>query len=84
MPVAGKPGTATADNFKSMRVCTVMSEADEVMKTAYVDVKSFCESIDAVGGDTNCTIVPLAEQWLHATTCEQSYTAERLSWLFER
>lgn len=84
MPVAGKPGTASADNFRSMRVCTVMSEADEVMKTAYQDVKSFCESINAAGGSTNCTIVPASEQWLHATTCEQSYTPERLRWLFGR
>ena len=84
MPVAGKPGTASAANFRSMRVCTVMSEADEVMKTAYEDVKSFCESINAAGGSTNCTIVPASEQWLHATTCEQSYTPERLRWLFGR
>ena len=84
MPVAGKPGTASAANFRSMRVCTVMSEADEVMKTAYQDVKSFCESINAAGGSTNCTIVPASEQWLHATTCEQSYTPERLRWLFGR
>ena len=51
-----------------------MSEVDEVMKTAYEDVKSFCESINAAGGSTNCTIVPASKQWLHTTTCEQSYT----------
>ena len=82
MPVAGKPGTASAGNFKSMRVCTVMSESDEVMKTAYEDVKAFCESINAVGGSASCTIIPALEQWSHQTTCEQSYTAERLRWLF--
>lgn len=84
MPVAGKPGTASAGNFKSMRVCTVMSEADEVMKTAYEDVKTFCGSINAAGGNANCTIIPASEQWSHQTTCEQSYTAERLRWLFGR
>jgi len=36
MPVAGKPGTASAGNFKAMRVCTVMSESDEVMKTTRI------------------------------------------------
>lgn len=82
MPVAGKPGTASAENFKSMRVYAVMSESDEVMKTAYEDVKAFCESINAVGGRVNCTIVPTSEHWSHQTTCEQSYTAERLRWLF--
>ena len=82
MPVAGKPGTAGAANFKSIRVCTVMSESDEVMKTAYEDVKAFCESINAAGGNVSCTIVPASEQWSHQTTCEQSYTAERLRWLF--
>ena len=82
MPVAGKPGTADAANFRSMRICTVMSESDEVMKTAYEDVKAFCESINAAGGNASCTIVPASEQWSHQTTCEQSYTAERLRWLF--
>lgn len=82
MPVAGKPGTASAENFKSMRVYAVMSESDEVMKTAYEDVKAFCESINALEGRVNCTIVPTSEQWSHQTTCEQSYTAERLRWLF--
>ncbi len=84
MPVAGKPGMADAGNFKTMRVCTVMSEADMVMKTAYEDVKAFCESIIAAGGETSCTIVPVSEQWSHEMTCEQSYTPERLSWLLER
>lgn len=52
------------------------------MKTAYEDVKAFCESINAAGGNADCTIVPASEQWSHQTTCEQSYTAERLRWLF--
>ncbi len=81
MPVAGKPGTADAANFKSMRVCTVMSEADVVMKSACGDVKAFCESINDAGGTAVCTIVPASEQWSHETTCEESYTLERLGWL---
>ncbi len=82
MPVAGKPGIAEAANFREMRVCTVMSESDEVMKTAYEDVKRFCESIKAAGGNVSCTIVPSSGGWSHQTTCEQSYTPERLRWLF--
>ena len=82
MPVAGKPGTADAANFRSMRVCTVMSESDEVMKTAYEDVKAFCENINGAGGNASCTIVPASERWSHQTTCEQAYTEERLRWLF--
>ena len=81
MPVAGKPGTALPANFKSMRVCAVMSEADEVMKTAYEDVKVFCENI-TIGCNVSCTIVPASEQWSHQMTCEQAYTSERLRWLF--
>ncbi len=84
MPVAGKPGTADATNFKSLRVCTVMSESDAVMKTAYEDVRTFCERINAAGGTASCTIVPSSEQWSHEMTCEQSYTAERLDWLLGR
>lgn len=64
--------------------CAREVEVDEVMKTAYEDVKAFCESIYAVGGRVNCTIVPTSEQWSHQTTCELSYTAERLRWLFGR
>ncbi len=82
MAVAGKPGTALAENYKSMRVCAVMSETDEVMKDAYKDVETFCTSINAAGGNAIWTIVPASEQWSHQTTCEQSYTTERLSWLF--
>lgn len=81
MPVAGKPGTASATNFKSMRVRSVMSEADEMMKSVCDDVLSFCERINAAGGEAVCTIIPAAEQWSHQTTCEQSYTDERLRWL---
>ena len=84
MPVAGKPGTADAANFRQMRVCAVMSESDEVMKTAYEDVETFCEEIKAAGGSVSCTIIPASEQWSHQTTCEQSYTAERLGWLLGR
>lgn len=82
MPVAGKPGAALPENFKAMRVCTVMSEADEVMKTAYEDVRLFCERIKAAGGDAEYTIVPVSEQWSHEKTCEESYTEERLTRLF--
>lgn len=82
MPVAGKPGTAAVENFKSMRVCTVMSEADLVMKTAYIDVKSFCDKINAAGGTALCTIIPSSDAWSHEMTCEQSYTEQRLNWLF--
>ena len=82
MPVAGKPGTARAVNFKSMRVCTVMSEADEVMKTAYNEVKSFCDEINAAGGNSFCNIIPASQQWTHQMTCEKSYTNECLRFLF--
>ena len=82
MPVAGKPGTASADNFKSMRICSVMSEADEVMKTAYEDVRTFCDNVNSIGGNAIYTIIPASEQWSHQMTCEQSYTQERLQWLF--
>ncbi len=46
------------------------------------EYEAFCESINATGGSANCTIVPASEQWSHQTTCEQSYTTERLRWLF--
>ena len=84
MPVAGKPGTASAANFRQMRVCTVMSESDEVMKTAYKDVNLFCDKITAAGGTASYTVIPASEGWSHAMTCEQSYTSARLDWLLGR
>ena len=83
MPVAGKPGSASAANFKSTRVYAVMSESDEVMKTAYEDVSSFTQSIAVAGGKVKYDQIPSSESWTHANTCEKSYTKERLGWLFE-
>lgn len=82
MPVAGKPGTASASNFVGTRVYAVMSESDEVMKTAYEDVSSFTQSIATAGGKVKYDQIPTSVGWTHANTCEKSYTNERLDWLF--
>ena len=66
MPVAGKPGTASASNFADLKVYAVMSEADEVMTNAYEDVSAFIQSINAAGGRTKYDQIPSSEGWTHA------------------
>lgn len=83
MPVAGKPGKSDPENFKDIRICTVMSEADAMMGDSCEEVSNFILSIEGLPDMTRCDIVPLSENWSHAHTCEESYTEERLSWLFE-
>ena len=83
MPVAGKPGTASASNFADLKVYAVMSEADEVMTNAYEDVSAFIQSISAAGGRTKYDQIPASEGWTHAVTCEKAYDKDRLDWLFK-
>ena len=83
MPVAGKPGTASASNFADLKVYAVMSEADEVMTNAYEDVSAFVQSVIASGGRTKYDQIPASEGWTHAITCEKAYDKARLDWLFK-
>ena len=82
MPCAGKPGTALATNFTTTGVCSVMSEADAVMKGVYKDVVEFTDKINAAGGKARCDVIPESEGWSHADICENAYSDERLAWLF--
>lgn len=77
MPVAGNPTGLDAANVATTPVRTVMGTADNIMSiTAVVD---FQASVIAAGGTV---ILDTEEGWTHQNTCEQSYTAERLDWLF--
>lgn len=83
MPVAGKPGAASASNFADLKVYAVMSEADEVMTSACEDVSAFIQSISAAGGRTKYDQIPASEGWTHSATCEKAYDKTRLDWLFK-
>ena len=77
MPVAGNPTGCDAANVASTRICTVMGAADNLMSID--NVETFLGELSSAGGTFRFDI---EEGWSHATTCEESYTPARLSWLF--
>ena len=77
MPVAGNPTGLDAAAVATTPVLTVMGTADNMMSIPTVE--QFQTEVLAVGG----TLILETEQgWSHPTTCEQSYTDQRLDWLF--
>ncbi len=77
MPVAGNPTGLDAANVATTPVRTVMGTNDNIM--SITPVEEFQESVLAAGGTV---ILETEEGWTHQNTCEQSYTDERLDWLF--
>ncbi len=77
MPVAGNPTGLNATNVATTPVLTVMGTADVLMSIPTVE--TFKTSVIAAGGTV---ILETEEGWSHQNTCEQSYTDERLDWLF--
>ena len=79
MPVAGNPSGMNAANVATTPVLTVMGTADAIMSIP--DVETFMADVIAAGGSVQ---LDTEEGWSHPTTCEQSYTDERLDWLFSQ
>lgn len=79
MPVAGNPTGMNAANVATTPVLTVMGTADAMMSIP--DVETFMAEVIAAGGSVR---LDTEEGWSHPTTCEQSYTDERLAWLFSQ
>jgi predicted peptidase len=79
MPVAGNPTGMNAANVATTPVLTVMGTADAMMSIPAVE--TFMADIIALGGSVQ---LDTEEGWSHPTTCEQSYTDERLAWLFSQ
>ena len=77
MPVAGNPTGLDAENVATTPVLTVMGTADNMMSIP--SVEQFQTEVLAVGGTL---ILEIEQGWSHPTTCEQSYTDQRLDWLF--
>ena len=77
MPVAGNPTGLDAAAVATTPVLTVMGTADNMMSIPTVE--QFQTEVLAVGGTL---ILETEEGWSHPTTCEQSYTDQRLDWLF--
>lgn len=79
MPCAGNPKDCIAANVAKARVYAVMGSQDKVMKPEEVNLQSFLDEVEAAGGEYQYDLV---EGWDHETTCKESYTATRLSWVF--
>lgn len=77
MPVAGNPTGLNATNVATTPVLTVMGTADALMSID--DVETFKTDVIAAGGTV---LLNIENGWSHPTTCEESYTDERLDWLF--
>lgn len=77
MPVAGNPTGQDAVNVATTPVRTVMGTEDNLMSIPAVE--QFQTEVLAAGGTLLLDIEP---GWSHPATCEQSYTDERLDWLF--
>ena len=77
MPVAGNPTGLNAANVATTPVLTVMGTADALMSID--DVETFKADVIATGGTV---LLNIENGWSHPITCEESYTDERLDWLF--
>ena len=77
MPVAGNPEGLSAENVAKTPVLTVMGTDDVIMSIQ--TVQDFQSAVIAAGGTMRLDI---ETGWSHQNTCEQSYTEERLRWLF--
>lgn len=77
MPVAGNPSGLNAENVKETPLYTVMGTADVIMKIS--NVESFLTEMDTYDADYRFDI---EEGWTHEDVCKQSYTDDRLAWVF--
>lgn len=77
MPVAGNPETADADLVASTPAYTVMGTDDSLM--AIPRVSTFVEQLKERGGEV---LLDIEKGWSHVKTCTDSYTDERLDWIF--
>lgn len=77
MPVAGNPSKCDADNVATTPVYTVMGTSDRIMS-----VETTSDFIDKLNARGAITRFDIEEGWTHEVTCIQSYTTERLDWVF--
>ncbi len=78
MPCAGNPQNCDAANVAPTAIFTVMGTADALMKME--PVETFVEKLREAGGHV---MFEKEEGYSHAQTCTDSYTDDRLAWVFE-
>ena len=77
MPVAGNPSKCEADKVASTTVCTVMGTSDRIMS-----VETTSDFINELNARNGITRFEIEEGWTHEITCIQSYSTQRLDWVF--
>lgn len=77
MPVAGNPSRCNAQRMAETPVLTVMGTADKIMSAEVT--ASFIALMQKAGGQCR---MDTEEEWSHEVTCTESYTPDRLAWLF--
>lgn len=79
MPVAGNPSKCDADKVASTPVYTVMGTSDQIM-----NVETTADFIDELNARDGKTKFDIEDGWTHKMTCIQSYTTQRLDWVFSQ
>lgn len=77
MPVAGNPAGLNAEAVSQTPFYTVMGTADRLMKIS--NVENFLKDMD--GSDAEYKF-DIETGWSHENVCENSYTDDRLDWVF--
>lgn len=77
MPVAGNPMGLNAEEISKTPLYTVMGTADRIMKIE--PVETLLAEMDSFGASYRLDI---EQDWTHEDVCKNSYTKERLDWVF--
>lgn len=78
MPVAGNPTGLNAETVSETPLYTVMGTADKLMKIS--NVEDFLKEMDGYNAEYEFDI---EDGWTHEDVCKNSYTDERLAWVFK-
>ena len=78
MPVAGNPTGLSAEAVAQTPVYIVMGTADNLMKIS--NVETFLKDMDNYQPEYRFDI---EQGWTHEDVCKNSYTEERLDWVFQ-
>ena len=80
MPCAANPKGMSAENVATTPVYNVMGLDDKIMNGEVRAIaEDFISQLQQLGDETKYETV---EGWTHETTCIQSYSTERLDWVF--
>ena len=77
MPCAANPSRCVPEKVRLTPVYTVMGTADNIMSLQAA--RDFVNSLTALGGEA---VMDEEEGWTHEQTCIESYTTQRLDWIF--